>query len=111
MCHTVNEDRDWRCRKCGYEFGQPIERVRELLHDQLLNSKIVLGLLLGLDLAVLAGTGVGLYYGHAIFPGLGFAFVVAWTVRAGRKLALTRESLRSLDRQQAALPKATVHSG
>ena len=44
MCHTVNEDRDWQCQRCHYEFGQPVERTRELLRVySLLDGRIRLG--------------------------------------------------------------------
>ncbi len=111
MCHGPNEDTAWQCRGCGYEFGQSIEKLRELLHDQLRSARIVFWVLLVLDLAVLGGCVVGAYYGILVRPSLAFFFVIAWTVRAHHKLSVTRHSLALIDKQQAALPKATLRSG
>ena len=65
MCHTVNADVDWRCGRCGYEFGQPIEKVRELLRDQLRGARIAFWILLVLILAAFAGPGYLAYAGRA----------------------------------------------
>jgi hypothetical protein len=116
MCHTVNEDRDWQCQKCGYEFGQPVERVRELLRDQMTNAKIALVMLIILDLGVL---GLPIYgalsrSGIILFPGIfSVAFLTRWTVKNVQKISITRESLRALadHGKPAELPKATLHSG
>jgi uncharacterized membrane protein YvbJ len=116
MCHTVHEDRDWQCRKCGYEFGQSVERVRELLRDQLTNAKIALVLLIIVDLGMLALPiyGVLARSGIIMFPGIfSVVFLTRWTVKNAQKISISRQSLRSLADQEkrAELPKATLHSG
>ena len=113
MCHRVNEHTEWQCRACGYEFGQPIARVKELLRDQLINARIAFWLLLLVDIAVFAVPGVMIYSGSRVvlFPGfLLLLFLSRWTIKSYTKIRISRESLRSLDAQQAELPKATLRA-
>ena len=112
MCHQINEDRAWNCRRCGYEFGQPIETVREMLLGQRRSTRIVLAILIAADLAIAAA-----FVWVQIMPEIlvisGFSFVTLWAARSWIKLSVTRDSLRSLEAQAKAaeLPKATVKSG
>jgi hypothetical protein len=113
MCHQANEELDWQCRRCAYEFGQPVERVRELLRDQITSARIIFWILLVLLLAVLAIPAYLAYLGSRIVfvPGvLTLFFLMRSTIRARQRIRISHESLRSLDRQQAELPKATVRS-
>jgi uncharacterized membrane protein YfcA len=48
MCHQPDEDRVWSCARCGYEFGQPVEKVLELLRGQLRSQAIIVLMLLTL---------------------------------------------------------------
>lgn len=116
MCHGVNEDRDWQCRRCGYEFGQPVERVRELLHDQLTNARIALWLLLVADVVLVALPLYGLFVGARVVlvPGIiTVLFLTRATVKSAQKISISKQSLRALEShdQPAELPKATLRSG
>ncbi len=106
MCHLVGDASDWQC-PCGYEFGQNIDQVLELLRDQRANARILLGLLVIVDLAAVFGVVYLALHGIVIYPVLGFAALLVWTGRVARKLSVTRESLRQLAKRE--LPKATLH--
>lgn len=111
MCHVVNEGTAWRCGRCGYEFGQPIDKVRELLRGQLLSSRITFWCLLVLLVGVLAGPAYLAAQGTGIVVMPGIVTVVLITramLRASSKISISRQSLASLARQQTPLPKATV---
>src|SRR6516162_4785104 len=105
MCHQANEDRAWQCRRCGYEFGQPVEKVQELLRGQLRSAHIVFWLFLLIDLG-LAGAQVYLYEPWIPWPVPVTLFVVATSVmiRAVIRISISRNSLRALKGQQAELP-------
>ena len=105
MCHRASESTAWRC-SCGYELGQDIDTVQRLLRDQLRSASIALGTLLALDIAVLALVAWTALQGAVLMPGLAFAFLLAWTGRAGRKILISRESLRQLAPRQ--LPTAKL---
>ncbi len=121
MCHTVNEDRDWQCRRCGYEFGQPIERVRELLRDQMTNARIALWFLIAADVVLFAIPLYCIFIGArvVILPGmLVVAFLTRATVKNAQKISISKQSLRSLAEQDPEkkpdkpdLPQATLRSG
>ena len=116
MCHTVNEDRDWQCQRCHYEFGQPVERTRELLRDQRTNAKIAFGFLLVIDVAMLALPAIALYAGSrmVIMPGiLTVIFLTRATVKTFQKISISNASLRALadHGKPTELPKATLRSG
>jgi hypothetical protein len=102
MCHRATEDRAWQCA-CGYEFGQDVAKTRELLRDQLTNAKIMLAIFIVLDAASVALLVAGLVYA---LPVIGFIFFIGGTVRAVRKIAISRESLRLLAPKE--LPAARV---
>lgn len=110
MCHQANEDRAWQCRRCGYEFGQPIDQVIDLLRGQLRTNRILFASFAALEVALVGGY----IWLHLLLPPIlpATAFVVGMvlTVRAAFRIRLTRESLRALSAQQAALPKATLVS-
>ncbi|HMG23025.1 MAG TPA: hypothetical protein VK607_16935 [Kofleriaceae bacterium] len=108
MCHRTSAASAWRC-SCGYEFGQTAERVRELLRDQQTNAWITLIALALLDVAAVAGAVSAAIHGFIVVSALGFTALTLLTVRAVRKLVVTRASLRQLARLDAALPRAILH--
>ena len=105
MCHRASDDRAWRCA-CGYEFGQPVEKTRELLRDQLTTAKITLAIVAVLDAGAVVGMIEALLHGVGVFCGFGFALLVIGTIRQVRKIAISRESLRLLAPKD--LPTARV---
>jgi hypothetical protein len=108
MCHQANEEPAWQCRRCGYEFGQSIDKLRGMLLEQLGRARITFWILFAICGAVLAGVVYAIVHGHAIVPGFTLVMVVWWTVRARQTISLSKYSLASIERQQAQLPKATV---
>lgn len=113
MCHQANEDRAWACRRCGYEFGQPIEKVIDLLRGQRRTAWITFWLFLVLTLGLAGWLGFGLEVLPVpmLVPILSACFATLWTVRAAHRIRITRQSLRALGAQRTELPKATVRSG
>lgn len=107
MCHRASAQTAWQCA-CGYEFGQDLEKVLALLRDQQINARIGLAVLLVLDTAAVAGVIYLALRGVILVAGLGFAVLIGWTVRAARKLLITRASLRQLAGWHRALPRAVV---
>lgn len=106
LCHARNAVDEWQCR-CGYEFGQSIDKVLELLRDQRTNTRILLAVLICLDLAAVgAVTYLASVHGIIVHSVLGFAALLLWTLRTARQLVITRESLEQLSRHE--LPKATL---
>jgi hypothetical protein len=108
LCHRPNAGDAWQCA-CGYEFGQSIERVLELLRSQRRNARIMLVILLVLDAMAAVVVGYAARHGFAWVSVLGFAALVTATLRTVRTLGVTRASLRQLDKPIATLPSATVH--
>lgn len=111
LCHRAEEASAWRCSKCGYEFGQSVDRAIEIVRDALRTARIQLVGFILLDLVVLVVM-TGILLGIALvgwIPILLFIVVMSWTVRAGQKVARLQASLRSLG--AAKLPKATLKSG
>ena len=109
MCHRASSTTEWHCL-CGYEFGQNAERVRALLRDQQTSAWITL-----VAVTVIGGAGVcGMVYaalhGFIVFSGLGFTALILVTARTVRTLLITRASLRQLDRLDAAVPRAVIHT-
>lgn len=100
MCHRASENTAWQC-SCGYEFGQNVEKVREMLRTQLRTSWISLGvfLLLGGAMVALATVGIAV----ALF---GLVGLLGATGRSAHKILVSRESLRQL--APAALPTARL---
>jgi hypothetical protein len=109
MCHSVSDSRDWRCR-CGYEFGQDLETLGVLLRDQRFNQRIAFFALLALDLGMAITVAYFASRGFLVYSVFGFVALTAATIRAGRKLLITRSSIKLMAQRQAALPKATVVS-
>jgi cobyrinic acid a,c-diamide synthase len=95
MCHRASDDRAWQCA-CGYEFGQQVEKTRELLRDQLVTAKILLAILLVVDAGAVFGMVEAVIHGFAVFSGFAFCALVLATIRQIRKIAISRESLRLL---------------
>ena len=108
MCHRANTRTAGQCT-CGYEFGQSLERVREMLRDQQTNAWISLVLLLVLDAAAIVGVVFAAAHGYIVFSGLGFTALILATVRVARKLLITRASLRQLAEREQPLPRAIIH--
>ena len=111
MCHRANDGTAWQCVKCLYEFGQPIEKVRELLRMQLKTSRIGLLIFALLDLAMIGGVIYALFHQLVLISMPLCVLMAFWTYRFADKVSVSKESLASLERQQAELPKAKVVSG
>jgi hypothetical protein len=109
MCHRANSPRAKECDDCGYEFGQSIDVLRDMLKAQLSNARAMFWVLAITELALAAVTVIGILYGFVIFAVLPFAFVTYQLVGAGRKISITKHSLRLTEQKQ--LPKATLVSG
>jgi hypothetical protein len=107
LCHCSNSGSAWQCR-CGYEFGQSVDTVRVLLRDQQTNAWIVLGVLLALDLALVAGSIYADMFGWGWLPWVVPGLLSAAAARMVSKLRIARESLRQLAERHAPLPRATL---
>jgi len=108
MCHARNVANEWQCR-CGYEFGQNIDTVLELLRDQRTNARIMLVVLIFLDLAAVGAViYMAIFHRFVVYSVLGFAALFLATLRTARRLAITRKSLAQLSRRE--LPKAVVRA-
>lgn len=102
MCHRVSEASESQC-SCGYEFGQSLDAVRELLRSQRINTSIGLVILLALTGIAFYAT----YVGVGILAVIGLVVLMLATLRNARKLVLTQSSLRQFAAR--ALPVATLH--
>ena len=91
MCHRASENTAWQCA-CGYEFGQDLETVRDMLRSQLHNAWITTVLFILLDLAMLPL----LFFSPLIIPIAGFIYLTTASARSVRKILISRESLRQL---------------
>lgn len=107
LCHCSSPGSAWQCR-CGYEFGQSIDKVRVLLRDAQTSARILLVVMLVLDAAAIAGTIYLMVHGCLVYSGLVTVLLIVGTVRMARKLRIVRESLRQLAERHAPLPKATL---
>jgi hypothetical protein len=108
MCHSVNESTAWQCR-CGYEFGQDVDKTLVLLRDQRINARIMLGVLVVIDLAAVGALMFLPVPVPIVGIVLGFAGLFGMTARVARRLSITRGSIRQLE--QRVLPKVTLHKG
>jgi hypothetical protein len=106
MCHQANEDRAWNCRRCGYEFGQPIDKTLELLRGQQRSQRILVVLMLVLLVAIVGTFALTWLLVPWFVMIAASATNAIWLARTYHKLALTRASIRSLSAQQ--LPEATA---
>lgn len=107
MCHLANEAIARDCDRCGYEFGQSIETLRDLLDAQLHRAWAMLLVMLLVD-ALMVGTTIycALVLDRVVVPGLGFIFAVWWTLRTVHKIGVTRHSLKLIAARE--LPRATL---
>jgi len=105
MCHRAGDGRAWQC-PCGYEFGQDVAKTRELLRDQLLTAKIMLATFIAIDLGIAAATVAMILHGFVVVSMVVIVGAFTFTIRAGRKILISRESLRAL--APAKLPEAIV---
>jgi hypothetical protein len=108
MCHLRNSQRAKECADCGYEFGQSIDTLRGMLKSQLLNTRVMLGVLVVADLCLVGVIAIGLSAGMIVLPMLPFVFITYQAVRAAQKISRTKYSLRAIESRQ--LPTATVVS-
>jgi hypothetical protein len=96
MCHRVSEGYAHNCR-CGYEFGQTVDKAIELLRDQRTNARIGLVVLGSLTLATMAlACYLVVELGIVVRSMVPFALLLLATIRTGQKLSLTNTSLRQL---------------
>jgi hypothetical protein len=107
MCHHGNPRSAWQCGDCGYEFGQSLEKVQTLLRDQRTTSAILLSVLLVVDIGAITAVLWAAVGGFFVVPMLCFLVLISMTVHTGRKLLITRKSLRQLAERHA-LPTAIV---
>jgi predicted membrane-bound spermidine synthase len=108
MCHHANEGSAWRCDSCGYEFGQTVEKLREMLRDQLASARVAFWTALSLDAAFLGAAILGVVYGFVFLPWLPFIGTTMWTLRANHKISVSKHSLLLIEPK---LPKATLLPG
>jgi uncharacterized membrane protein YvbJ len=109
MCHRGNRDTAKECDDCGYEFGQSIDTLRDMLQTQLANTRAMFWVMCVADLAILAFVIIMITQGWILLPMLPLLFFTYQAVRAGQKVAITKHSLRLIEQKQ--LPKATLVSG
>jgi hypothetical protein len=109
MCHHANEGTAWQCVKCGYEFGQSRDKLREMLLEQLGRARIHLWIFVLFSLVVTAVVGyliargiIGFVVGTTIIP------FIWWTVRSAQKISISKHSLALIEEPE--LPKATARS-
>ena len=110
MCHRASEPYAHNCR-CGYEFGQSVDKAIELLEDQRTNARLLLGLFGMLTLVGLVATVILISLGIVVRSAVPFALLVLVTIRAGQKLALTNTSLRQLRARQLPEARLLIKSG
>ena len=91
MCHRASESTAWQCA-CGYEFGQDVETVRNMLRAQLHTAYVASAVCLLLDLAQIPL----LFFAPVVVPLGGFILLTSATARSVRKIVISRESLRQL---------------
>ena len=108
MCHLANEGSAYQCARCGYQFGQSLEKLEEMLLDQLSGARIAFWLFLRLDTALLAGVVFAMVKGYLLLPWLPFIALTWCTVRAGQKVTNSKHSLSLVEKQKPQLPKATL---
>ena len=109
LCHRANRERAKHCDECDYEFGQSIDVLRGMLGSQLANARAMFWVLLVTDVVVLGAiVAIAFTHGYLLVPMLPFAFLVYQTFRAGKKVAITKHSLRLTEQKQ--LPRATIVS-
>ena len=109
MCHKTNRDTVKQCDDCGYEFGQSIDTLRDMLKTQLANARAMFWVLLAAGLALAGVVVLGVMHGFLIFSMPPFLFVTYQAIGAARKISISKHSLRLIE--QKALPKATLVSG
>jgi hypothetical protein len=105
MCHRASDARAWQCT-CGYEFGQSVDKVLELLRGQRTNARIMLGIMVGLDAAMIGGMVYAAMHGVAVISGIVFIALTYWTFRSIQRLRITSESMRQLSAKT--LPEARL---
>ena len=86
--------RAWQC-DCGYEFGQSVDKLLELLRAQRTNARIT-AIVVGLDAAMIGAMVYALMHGVAVVSGLLFIGLMYWTFRSVQRLRITNESMRQL---------------
>jgi hypothetical protein len=95
MCHRASDARAWQC-DCGYEFGQSVDKVLELLREQRKYGRVVLGIVLGLDALMVAGIIYAAMHGIIVVSFFVFIGLLYWTFRSVQRLRITSESMRQL---------------
>jgi hypothetical protein len=110
MCHQVNERHQLQCSACNYVFGQPVDETRAQLREQLSSARTQLIGLAIVDVLFLGLLVVMALAGVVIFWIFGCVLLAGANIRVIRKMQISRDSLRSLDRQFPALPKARLVS-
>jgi hypothetical protein len=95
MCHRASDARAWQC-DCGYEFGQSVDKVLELLRGQRTNARITLAVVAGLDVSMIGAMVYALMHGVAVVSGFLLIGLTYWTFRSVQRLRITNESMRQL---------------
>lgn len=95
MCHRASDARAWQC-DCGYEFGQSVDKVLELLRGQRTNARITLAIVVGLDAAMAGAMIYAFMHGVVVISGVLLIGLTYWTVRSVQRLRITNESMRQL---------------
>jgi hypothetical protein len=111
MCHTVNEGSAPRCDRCGYEFGQSLDTLHDMLVDQLRSARLAFWTLILFDGMLFVFFALSMIFGFFIPALVATIGGVTLTMRAAKKISITKRSLLSVEKQRPQLPKATLVSG
>lgn len=105
MCHRASDARAWQC-ECGYEFGQSVDRVLELLRGQRKNAWITLVCVAVLDVVMIGGIIYAAIHGVVAVSLIVFMGLLYATFRSVQRLRITSESMRQLSAKT--LPEARL---
>lgn len=107
-CLLPTDDSAWQCDGCGHEFSRDFEAVRTRLRAQLRASWRLLGVMIVVDLAIVAAIVVVAQLGLVVISaGLALA-ALGSTGHAVFRITSLRASLRELDHRHRPLPTAVV---
>jgi|SRR5450432_980582 hypothetical protein len=95
MCHRASDALAWQC-DCGYEFGQSVDKVLELLRGQRKSAAATLAFVVFLDVAMVGAVIYSAMHGVIVLSFFLVLGLVYWTFRSVQRLRITNESMRQL---------------
>jgi len=107
-CQLPTDDSAWQCDGCGHEFSRDFEAVRARLRGQLRASWRLLGVMIVVDLAIIAATVFVAELGLVVVSAGLVLAAIGSTGHAVFRITSVRASLRELDHRHRPLPTATV---